>query len=942
MYDCPTHSGSLLGDRPHRTIAVAVLSLLLWGTERAPAQALYGSLAGRVSDASAAPVTDAVATLVHRDTQATVSAKSDHDGTYRFPRVAPGRYTLTIEKDGFRQEGRSGIVVAVNQHVELDVTLELGEVRESVDVQAETPLVQARSAEVSGLVDEQRVRELPLNGENFQRLMLLAPGVSGGAVNNPAVSGARPVTNSYTLDGSTFNDERGAGGGLAIGGGAADFGAGSPNLVSTEAIREFRVITSNADATFGRGSGAQINVVTRAGSNGLDGSAYYYGRNDALDARDFFNSGPFFDDRGRAVTPPFEQHLYGTTLGGPIARDRHFFFGSFEGFRQKLEQTASATVPNAALIGQIPGDLRTVYESFYIGQGIVPPSGNPFGSFSPLPAAARTAAVAAGFAQALFDGNTANDEAGTVLLSTANTRNVTQDSVLVRTDHRLSNRLQASIRYAFAKPDLDSNTRAVTGSLIETRRRWQSAVAQALWTVSPTQILEIRGGVLQSRRRDTPQQEIDPELLALGVTPEYGLRSRVNGTALSLLEIPPGLGGRDNQTVPNLSVSHTWNRNKLTLRSGLDVRHTDVDVLVVSNVSFYNFNGFVGPTGVLGTVAGQPQAVAGETVATLYGVPEGPATPDRRWRSTEQEYFIQADYAIRQNLTFNLGLRYSYFGVYSEATGAGGESLRRRFRRKHRAGCFSVHVWAHTECDGAVDEGSPVVPARSQQRSAARWRRLEPGTATAHGGPSGVRRLRRPSLPGIVGLRRAQLSLRDVAECLQSAVPARGSADCRRAYPDSPDRPSAREPVHAPVQYDRGAATRRAHERQRRLRRRAQRQPVSVLRAECAGGGAPESPAGSALCPRSTPDQRLHLRVRLPAAHDAPAVVPRHRHYRRVHVGPRARRLSVRRRRDDGADAVALECRRQCRGRIPGRIAGSMGRSAGRRRLGARGFRRAS
>ena len=111
-------------------------------------------------------------------------------------------------------------------------------------------MVQAKSSEISGLVDEKRVRELPLNGGNFQRLALLAPGASGGGPNNPAFSGSRMVANSFTLDGGGFNDDRGALGGLALGGGAADPGGASPNLVPTEAFREFRVISSNADATF--------------------------------------------------------------------------------------------------------------------------------------------------------------------------------------------------------------------------------------------------------------------------------------------------------------------------------------------------------------------------------------------------------------------------------------------------------------------------------------------------------------------------------------------------------------------------------------------------------------------------------------------------------------------------------------------------------------------
>src|SRR5687767_6997455 len=534
------------------------------------AQAVHGTLSGRVVDPSRAAVADAVVTLVDVTTNAPTAGATAADGAFLFSRVTPGRYRLTIEKPGFRQHVRDAVTVTVNEQVVLEAMLELGAVEDAVTVEGRTAVVQARSSEISGLVDEKRVRELPLNGGNFERLALLAPGASGGAANNPAFSGSRPVANSFTLDGSGFNDERGALGGLAIGGGAADLGTAAPNLVSTEALREFRVISSNADATFGRGSGAQVNVVTRSGSNALNGSSYYYGRHDALDARDFFNAGPFFDERGHAVTPPFEQHLYGATLGGPIARDRHFLFGTFEGFRQRLEQTAAAAVPNAALIGQIPGDLRRVYELFYIGKGIVPAVGNPSGSFSALPAATRSAALAAGFSRDLFDGDAANGEAGTVLLSTADTRNVTQDSALVRTDHRLSPAVMLSARYALANPNLESNTRAVSGSVTETRRRWGSALAQVVWTLSPRQLLEARVGVLRSRRRDRPVDPVDPALLAMDVTAEYGLRSRVNGTSLSMLEVPPGLGARDNQTVPQITVAHTWAGNRLTLRTGAD------------------------------------------------------------------------------------------------------------------------------------------------------------------------------------------------------------------------------------------------------------------------------------------------------------------------------------------------------------------------------------
>lgn len=633
------------------------------------AQTIHGTISGRVLDPSQAPVSEAAVTATDLATNVPMVAVTDADGVFRFIRVTPGQYRLAIEKAVFKQHVRDAITVTVNEHVVADAVLEIGGIEDRVTVEARAPLVQATSGEVSGLVDQKRVRELPLNGGNFQRLSLLAPGASGGGNNNPAFSGSRMVANSYSLDGGGINDDRDALGGVALAGGAAAFGNAAPSLISTEAIREFRIITSNADATFGRGSGAQVNIVTRSGTNAYRGSGYYFGRNDALDARDFFNHGPYFDDQERATVPPFRQHLYGATVGGPIVRERHFFFGSFEGFRQRLEQTASATVPNAALIGQIPGTLRRVYELFYIGKGIVPAVGDPAGSFTALPAATRAAAVAAGYPGALFDGDRANGEAGTVLLSTTDTRNVTQDGTLLRTDHRLSNALSLSGRYAYARPNLESNTRAVTGSATETHRRWHSWQGQALWTVSPAQLVEARVGVLRSRRRDQPIDEVDPALKQLGVKQEYGLRSRVNGTSLSMLEVPPGLGFRDNQTIPQFSLTHTWARPKLTLRSGADVRRTDVDVLLVSNVAFYNFNGFIGPTGILGTSASQPQAVAGETVASLYGFPQGPPTPDRRWRNTEQEYFVQADYTPMPHLTINAGMRYSYFGVYEEASG---------------------------------------------------------------------------------------------------------------------------------------------------------------------------------------------------------------------------------------------------------------------------------
>lgn len=627
--------------------------------------AIHGSLHGRILDPNGLGVPTASLTLFNAATGAESKGGSDGEGAYHFLRLAPGRYRVTVEKAGFRKAVREGVEIAVNETGVADIALTLGDTAEFVTVAADTDIVQSQRVELGGRVDERRVRELPLNGENFGKLVLLAPGIGGGSPNNPSMSGARPVANSFTVDGSSANDERGSNGLSLGGGGAAEFNGASPNLVSTEAIQEFSIITSNADATFGRGSGGQVNIITRSGSNEIHGSLYHYLRNNKLDARDFFNYGPFFakDGSRRSVVPPFKQNLFGGTVGGPLTRNRHFFFGNFEGFRQKLEQTASATIPNAGLLNLMPGNFGRLMRIFYIDRGVVPASGNPAGSFSALTAAERTAAAAAGFPAALFNGNQADGEAGTVLLSTTNTRDVSQDAFLVRTDHRISDRLSISARYAFAQPFASINQRGVAGVIEDSRRRWQSATAQFVQVLSASQAIEGRASLMRSRIFDAPRDPLEKSLVDFGVDAQLGLQIRANGTSLSPVVIPRSLGLIDNQTVPQGSLMHAWTKGRLTLRSGLDIRRLIINNILVSNASFMQFTGLVGPNGYLGVRPGQPEAVVTELNTTLYGVNGGPDTPLRGWRSTEQEYFVQADLRLRPVLTINAGLRYSPAGA---------------------------------------------------------------------------------------------------------------------------------------------------------------------------------------------------------------------------------------------------------------------------------------
>lgn len=652
--------------------------LLLSTLSLAQAQvSIHGSVRGRVTDPTGNIVQNAAAALTNVETNTSQSVLTGSDGYYAFARVAPGSYTLRLEKEGFRKVVLEKIVVTVNEAATVDVQLAIGDQRETVTVEEAPPLVHSNSVEISGLVTERLVKELPLNGRNFQKLVLLAPGVggqSGTTPNNASISGARPVNNTYTIDGIGSNDERLAVGfaGLSNGSGT-DLGESVPNMISTESVREFRIISTNADATFGRASGGQINIVTKSGTNDLHGSAYHYLRNEKLDSRDFFNTGPFFNPDGSAKTPPFKQNLFGGTLGGRIRRDRHFFFTNYEGLIQRrLEQSAVTTaVPNADLIRLVPGDLGRYLRTYFIDRGIVPDQGNPAGTFAPLPAADRAAASAAGFPAALFDGNPANGEAGTVLISNAPPRNIDQHGFLLRTDHRLTDRLTVNARYSLTQSDVLAGTSALALNLQEGRRRYQQGTVQLLYAINASQVLEARGGVMRNRfEQFAVGGQIDSRLIALGIASDYGIAVNV-GTFGSLFAANVNSAFIDNQTTPQVSLMHSWSRGKWTLRTGTDLRWVMLNVANISSgTPSYTFTPSpVGPNGIFGTSPGATQTVAVNAALSAYGVQAGPTTPMRGYRSAQHEYFAQADWRVRPDLTLNLGMRYSILGVYGESNG---------------------------------------------------------------------------------------------------------------------------------------------------------------------------------------------------------------------------------------------------------------------------------
>jgi hypothetical protein len=307
--------------------------VLLIGTANLWAQAT-GTMSGFVKDASGAfvPQASVTATLVSR--QARFNAQTNSGGFYNLPALQPGTYMLTVEKQGFTTFVQTGLILTVGQHLRVDATLRLGAITQRVSVSGRAALVDTSSGTVSGLVDDRRIVDLPLNGRNVMSLAGIVPGVlnvtapeslndtrSGPIMN---VNGGRGNMNNFTFDGAYFiNASRNTG----------------MNYPPPDAVQEFRIQTSDFDAQYGHNGGSQISVVSKAGTNAFHGDVWEFLRNEAFNARNFF----------APTVPADKENQFGGTIGGPILKDKLFFFGGFQGLLKRPEGvTNQATVPTAA------------------------------------------------------------------------------------------------------------------------------------------------------------------------------------------------------------------------------------------------------------------------------------------------------------------------------------------------------------------------------------------------------------------------------------------------------------------------------------------------------------------------------------------------------------------------------------------------------------------
>ena len=335
------------------------------------------SISGIVSDSSGGGVAGATVSIRNAETGSERKVLTDETGRYSAMSLAVGAYDLKAEKSGFRSSSRSGVTLVVGQREEIPFVLPVGDIHQIVEVPANPTVVAVTTEDISGLVGERQVKDLPLNGRSYDQLLMLNPGAvnytsqraggvgtSNSVVGNMfAASGRRPQENLFLLNGVEFTS-------------ASEInntpGGVSGQLLGVDAVREFTVVKDTYGAQYGKRPGAQVSIVTASGTNQLHGALYEFARNSALDARNFFDHGDI---------PEFQRNNFGASVGGPLRRDKTLVFGNYEGFRQKLGLTNLSLVPDDASRASAVGSIQPLLALWPVANGreLLTASGSPSG-----------------------------------------------------------------------------------------------------------------------------------------------------------------------------------------------------------------------------------------------------------------------------------------------------------------------------------------------------------------------------------------------------------------------------------------------------------------------------------------------------------------------------------------------------------------------------------
>jgi hypothetical protein len=568
----------------------ALVFILLTSSALTLAQSTNASLAGRITDPANALIVDAKVVAISDDTNLRYEDVTNGSGEYHLANLPPTSYRLEIQKSGFKKLIKPEVILHVQDALRVDLQMTLGDVSETVTVESGAPLVNTESAAVSTVINRTFVENVPLNGRSFQTLIELAPGVvvTPSTFNDQgqfSVNGQRADANYFTVDGVSANFGvtgfiammQSASGALP----ALSASGGTNSLVSVDAMQEFRIQTSSFAPEFGRTPGGQISIATRSGTNVYHGTLFEYFRNDVLDARDWFVN-------LNGLPKPAERlNDFGGVLGGPIFKDRTFFFFSYEGQRLRQPSSLQTTVPDSQSRQQAPVAIRPYLNAFPVANG---------------------PALAAGVAQ--FNAGFSNPSS--------------LDAYSIRIDHSLGPKLNFFGRYNYSPSSLDQRgpvfssgrVLSVTNSLSSTVHTGTAGFTQM---ISPEISNEVRANYSNHRvdikfvMDDFGGAEPLPDsfLFPSGITSD-------NGTFLFIIlgvgQYVQGKQGTDEQRQVNLIDNLSVTKGSHQMKFGVDYRWL---APFSSPAAYHQFAAFSGVSGALSGTALLAQSSSFQTNALL-------------------------------------------------------------------------------------------------------------------------------------------------------------------------------------------------------------------------------------------------------------------------------------------------------------------------------------
>ena len=629
-------------------VGIAIILTLLFsvfGSIPAHAQAVGATLSGTVTDASGGVVAGAEISIKNVGTGVQRTLTSDSAGFYSAPNLTPGTYTVTTSASGF-SSSQANVTLSVGAQQLLNVSLKVGENNATVSVVESAPAVELTSATISSQVNSTTVRELPLNGRDWTQLATLEPGVSTvrtqastssatanrsnrGFGNQLTDSGHSPYENSYRVNGININDYTNGSPGSVIG---ANLG--------TDAIQEFSVLTTDYTAEYGRTSGAIINSVTKSGENTIHGDMFGFFRNASLDAKNYFDS-------KTDPIPPFHRYQYGGAIGGPIVKDKTFFFAAYEGVLQDRSTTFTDNVPSAAARTGVlnfsnPSQFPTGCTATTVAnqcQLAVSPAVQPYLGFWP-----------AGNGPLSPDGNTQT-------FTYAGLFNLNENYASARVDHHFSEKDTLSASWMFdrgpyTQPDPLGN---VLTSLFSSRQMYE---VEETHIFSPTLVNVARFGFSRSHGISG---QTSSAITPIAADTTLGVRPGIPAPILSI----PGLTPTNSagSSTENFLVSNSFQgyddvfmtKGKHSLKFGFAVERIQFNDATLprpnGNFSFGSLAAFLQDTPTSVNELSPSNAFETGARQTVFG------------------FYVQDTWQVRSNLTLDIGLRYEPTTLPTEAAG---------------------------------------------------------------------------------------------------------------------------------------------------------------------------------------------------------------------------------------------------------------------------------